>query len=1223
MLFPLQLSMVNGMTMSIHEQDNIRLGLMAPLSGPMQIYGKEITNAANIACNQINAAGGLLGRKIQLIIADDGSLAESAVLAAKKLIHEFNCIAIVGNRLPSATVAVSEQVSQLERIPQLNFSRYEGSVAGRYFFNFAALPNQQLEHAIPYMVQNFGSKVFFIGSNREWQRRSIEAARKILAKCDGENVGEEYLPLGALAIDDLLGRVANSGADILVPYFKGEDQLTFLNRFTALGLKSRLTVLMANYDELIAQQLTPDVRSRFYSTSTYFMGVDTNCNRNLLQELLKLDGIDALYPQGTGIITNFGDGAYACVRAFAQAVRDVGSLERETLIDCLETIEIQAPQGLVSMDPFSHHAKVNSYLARCAPDGSFELLQEFGTSAPEIPMRYRAKSPIQPLEKPILPVITEKHSYTVTTPREVGVAVFDAAGTILHANPHMRKLWGYEDADALLNQPITNLWHDPEAWQQAFHDAVHGGQELFRLDAKLADSTVATLEVLLDTNVEGKYTITCGTVDTGDIMTPESVVARILNMADIAIVACDETGTIIKGNRQATNMFGYSSSELAGLSVNNLIPPNLRPNHNKHIKGFIDAPHFNLQMHARKPIAGCRKDGSIFPAEASLSKFRDEENQWVLIASIRDITDLKQQEEQADWQATHDYLTGLPNRTLILEYLAKALHRSTVTNSHLALFLIDLDGLSAINDGYGNEVGDRILIAASERLLHVISHGDTVGRLDGKTFVIIREPCSNPNSASNLATYINDIVRQPLEIQGNRLFVTASIGLVIGQGKDYDTNTILRDADIAMRQVKNMGKDNWWLFSSDLHAKALRRTTISNGLRNALEKNEFSIKLQPIVDALNGKIQGAELLLRWNTEAGPISPDEFIPLAEQSTVIFQIGSWVFEQACRIAARLQDMYAKDAPYITVNVSARQLNDDQLAEKFAACLQRYKISSSKIVLELTETGLMTDAHSSIVILNQLAKLGLRLAVDDFGTGYSSLLQLVRLPLSILKIDKEFTNSIEQRGEHYTIVNAVLRLSQSLRLTTVAEGVEKLEQIEILRELGCDLLQGYYFSQALVEEEFIQMAAKQQATAIPAENIYFYMYISTASEKLNKSQIQTILVQSRQRNTANNITGCLCYMGGKFMQYLEGKAHDVENIVDLIRADTRHHDFKQIMAGTKQNRLFHNWKMNLIDLEGSDIPSALSAHQATSNGLSGVAADPWLAYSVFKAISLGLSE
>ncbi|MDO8933728.1 MAG: ABC transporter substrate-binding protein, partial [Rhodocyclaceae bacterium] len=450
----------------------IRLGLMPPLTGVVEIYGPEIVRAARIACDEINERGGVLGRPLELVVEDDASLPQTAVPAALRLVDEHRCVAIIGNLLSNSRIAVASQVAEPRRIPLLNFSFYEGSISGRYFFHFAALPNQQIDRMIPWMAQRFGLKMFFAGANYEWPRGSIDAAKRSLHAINGDVVGEDYLPIGAGAaeIDDLLGRVARSGADVFVPYFAGQDQITLLTHFTEMGLKQRMAVVMGHYDEVMVSRLPAHVREGFYSSNTYFMSVDSAENRDTLRRLARQPGVDGIWPQGNGLLTNFGEGAWLCVHAFAQAVAAAGTTDAEALVDALEGVEIAAPQGAVRMDAATHHAQVNTYLARCNADGSFAIVERFGPIPPLIPDRYRDQAKAARLhESPVSPQTAARLAAEVgAAMRKVGAAqqilsladmailATDECGIISESNRSACLMFGYA-ADELLGLSVHQL----------------------------------------------------------------------------------------------------------------------------------------------------------------------------------------------------------------------------------------------------------------------------------------------------------------------------------------------------------------------------------------------------------------------------------------------------------------------------------------------------------------------------------------------------------------------------------------------------------------------------------------------------------------------------------------------------------------------------------------------------------------------------------------------
>lgn len=449
------------------QTEPIRLGLMPPLTGLVDIYGAEIVCAARIASEEINGRGGVLGRPLELIVEDDGSLPQTALPAALKLADEYRCVALIGNLLSNSRIAVVDQVAEPRRIPLLNFSFYEGSISSRSFFHFAALPNQQIDKMIPYMTEHFGPKMFFADNNYEWPRGSIDAAKRSL-----QSVGEEYLAIGALQeeIDALLNQVSRSGADVFVPYFAGTDQITPLPRFSELGLKKHMAVVMGHYDEVMVSRLPPQVREGLYSSNTYFMSVDTPENRHYLDLLARQPGIDGIWPHGNGVLTNFGEGTYLCVHAFAKAVAVAGTTEAEQLVNALETIRVTGPQGDVIMDAQTHHASVNTYLSGCNANGTFSIVERFGINPPVIPERYRDHAQADRLhESPMSPQVASRLAAEVSAVMnragtaqqilslaDMAILATDEQGIIIESNRSACQLFGYS-AEELLGMSIHLL----------------------------------------------------------------------------------------------------------------------------------------------------------------------------------------------------------------------------------------------------------------------------------------------------------------------------------------------------------------------------------------------------------------------------------------------------------------------------------------------------------------------------------------------------------------------------------------------------------------------------------------------------------------------------------------------------------------------------------------------------------------------------------------------
>ncbi len=423
--------------------------------------------------------------------------------------------------------------------------------------------------------------------------------------------------------------------------------------------------------------------------------------------------------------------------------------------------------------------------------------------------------------------------------------------------------------------------------------------------------------------------------------------------------------------------------------------------------------------------------------------------------------------------ATRDILTGLPNRALIMETLEHSISLAMRNGTGVAILFLDLDRFKHVNDSLGHGMGDELLMKVGERLQSVIRKGDTVGRLGGDEFLIIAEQVGGPNEVVPVATRILQALAPPFAIGEHRLHVGASIGISLYPSDATDPLTLFRQSDTAMYAAKAIGAGRWMFFSKEMTERVAVRLKVEGSLRKALDRGEFELFLQPKVEARSMRIVGAEALIRWRTAEGYVPPMEFIPVAEETGVIVPIGYWVLEEACRIQTRWQERGLR--LNLSVNVSARQLEDDKFPEQVDRILRSHGVSAGDIEIEITETVLMKRVERDIGILNMLRALGLSISVDDFGTGYSSLAYLRSLPISALKIDRSFVNDIERDP---VIAATIISLAQRMSLNSVAEGVETQLQVDWLRSHGCDYLQGYAIAKPLPLAEFERLLAAQTA-------------------------------------------------------------------------------------------------------------------------------------------------
>lgn len=423
--------------------------------------------------------------------------------------------------------------------------------------------------------------------------------------------------------------------------------------------------------------------------------------------------------------------------------------------------------------------------------------------------------------------------------------------------------------------------------------------------------------------------------------------------------------------------------------------------------------------------------------------------------------------QQLIYRARHDPLTGLPNRMVFAERLDWALGRRTGSQRH-ALILIDLDGFKDVNDDFGHPVGDEVLIATAHRLLSVVPQGGTVARMAGDEFAVLLEDI-DPEPATAVAQHILGAIRRPFDVSAGQVVVTASIGLRLVDTVAHQTtpSAALRDADLALTTAKRSGKDRVLTFTAAMRQSRLGHSRITAGLRRALANGELVVHYQPIVDLATQRIRAVEALVRWMPPDGPpVPPSEFIPVAEESGLIRDIGAWVLRRACRDA---RAWYARTGIAVSVNVSARQLVEPDFAKMLIDTMADAGLPGPALIVELTETSLIATATvaTAAAQLNAVRQQGVRVAIDDFGTGYSSLSYLAQLPVDILKIDQSFTRHggrLDFGPDDWPFARAIIALGHGLKLTTVAEGIETIEQAEALRELRCQLAQGYLFSRPL---------------------------------------------------------------------------------------------------------------------------------------------------------------
>jgi diguanylate cyclase (GGDEF)-like protein/PAS domain S-box-containing protein len=547
-------------------------------------------------------------------------------------------------------------------------------------------------------------------------------------------------------------------------------------------------------------------------------------------------------------------------------------------------------------------------------------------------------------------------------------------------------------------------------------------------------------------------------------------------------VAVTDTGLqFLSVNPAFARITGWRHEEIVGRSTALLNCSQHPPEHYQAIREEL-----TRTGHWRGELWQRRKNGEEFLSWMQVSEVRDASGQRThFVSVISDITDRKRTEQELRYLANYDALTGLPNRTLLTERIGHAIIRARRGTRKVAVLFLDLDRFKHVNDSMGHAVGDRMLKAAGSRLRQVVREGDSVARLGGDEFTVVLENIGSGAEAERVAEKIIAAFEQPLELDnGQEVVISPSIGISLHPDHGQVPSDLLKFADTAMYQAKEHGRKTWMVYTEAMDAAARLRATTVSALRKALERNELSLVYQPKLSLLDERITGVEALLRWRSaELGNVSPGVFIPIAEETGLIIEIGDWVVAQAVAQLAHWRDEGVCDIT-MSINVSVAQLLRGDLIRRLCDVLAEHDIAPNLLELELTESMVMANAEQSITTLRRLKAVGVTLAIDDFGTGYSSLSYLKRLPIDTLKIDKEFVGDITTDPDDEAITATVITMAHSLGLNVVAEGVERAEQVEYLREQDCDEVQGHWLAFPLPPDQclaFLRERAQRRRVAL----------------------------------------------------------------------------------------------------------------------------------------------
>ncbi|QXG40569.1 bifunctional diguanylate cyclase/phosphodiesterase [Pseudomonas viridiflava] len=644
-------------------------------------------------------------------------------------------------------------------------------------------------------------------------------------------------------------------------------------------------------------------------------------------------------------------------------------------------------------------------------------------------------------------------------------------GVILEVNEGFSRITGYTEKQCLERSTLDlGIWADLSERQAMIeHIKRHGSVHEFRTSIRGSEGNIRLCElsahpVLID-GEDCLLTISRDVTERQHMQEKLHLAATVFESTAEGVLITDTRQRIHAVNRAFSEITGYSEAEAIGHT------PRLLAS-GQHDSAFYAAMWHQLtaEGHWQGEIYNRRKNGDIYPSWLTISAVRNKDDLIThFVAVFADISSLKHAQARLDYQAHHDPLTGLPNRTLFENRLQTALLHSEESGSLGAVLFLDLDRFKHINDSLGHPVGDLLLKGIAQRLKEHLRDIDTVARLGGDEFIVLLPGLLQPSDAVSIANKLLACFSAPFQAGEHEFFISSSIGCSLFPTDGTDVATLVKNADAAMYRSKAKGRNRVESYTRDLTSQASERIALEQELRRALDRNELSLSFQPKTSLQTNSMVGAEALIRWSHPTfGEVPPEHFIPLAEENGMILQIGDWVIEQACLQMHAWRKTHKPFGP-LSVNLAGAQLRQPHLVTRIEQLLADNGLEPGCLQLEITENFIMSQTQEALAVLHKLKKLGVQLAIDDFGTGYSSLSYLKRLPLDILKIDQSFVRGLPEDTHDAAIVRAIIALGRSMQLTVIAEGVENSEQQQFLAAEGCEQMQGYIVSLPLPPEEF----------------------------------------------------------------------------------------------------------------------------------------------------------
>jgi len=671
------------------------------------------------------------------------------------------------------------------------------------------------------------------------------------------------------------------------------------------------------------------------------------------------------------------------------------------------------------------------------------------------------------------------------------VTVVDPDGTLRYANPAWERVLGYDPDEVVGNMNVLDYVHPedlPLVLEETEKALSEGGVATNEAEYRFRhkDGSWRWLEsvgtyLLDDPAVRGVVVTTRDVTERRRVEAAlrerEQRFRRSFEDAAIGMALVGTDGRFLRTNRSLCEILSYPEEELLGKTFQDITHPDDLDADLDHLHRMLAGEMRTYQTEKRY----LHQEGHVIWGLLNVTLVRDEEGEPLyFVSQIQDITERKAMEERLNHEALHDSLTDLPNRRLFMDRLGQALRRTRRRHNRVAVLFMDLDGFKVVNDSLGHEVGDLLLTVVAQRLGRCLRPEDTLARFGGDEFTVLIEALDDPAQAVQVAERITEELRRPFIMEGRELYVAGSIGISLGDARTHDPDALLREADTAMYRAKGEG-GAYTVFDPNMYDQAFMRLEVETDLRRAIEQEEFVVHYQPIVDLKSGELWGMEALVRWaHPERGLLEPSEFVPVAEESGLVIPMGERVLREACFRAKEWQEENPRISPLVmSVNLSASQLSRLNLADTVESVLQETGLEGSHLTLDVTETVYVRVLAANTEILERLRGLGVRFSIDDFGTGYSSLAYLKRLPADAIKIDKSFVKGLGEDVEDAAIVRTIIELAHTLGLIVIAEGVESEEQAQQLKEMGCDMAQGFYFSRPLPPEEIPTLLSSDTPT------------------------------------------------------------------------------------------------------------------------------------------------